>query len=100
MIETLGQKLYSSQEVSVYLGVCKTTLGNYAKKADIPRRFIHGVRYYTEEDIRKRLRKGRAEYENAGWYTYLIINDVRERAAAEAAAIMTADNVIDLLTSS
>ncbi len=52
MIETLGQKLFSSQEVSVYLGVCKTTLGSYAKKAGIPRRFIHGVRYYTEEDIR------------------------------------------------
>ena len=52
MIETLGQKLFSSQEVSVYLGVCKTTLGNYAKKAGVPRRFIHGVRYYTEEEIR------------------------------------------------
>jgi guanylate kinase len=49
----------------------------------------------TEEDIRKRLRKGRAECENAGWYTYLIINDVRERAAAEAAAIMTAERCKD-----
>ena len=39
MIETLGQKLFSSQEVSVYLGVCKTTLGSYAKKAGIPRSF-------------------------------------------------------------
>ncbi len=49
----------------------------------------------TEEDIQKRLRKGRAECENAGWYTYLIINDVRERAAAEAAAIMTAERCKD-----
>ena len=52
MIETLGEKLYTSREVSVYLGVCLSTLANYAKKAGIPRRFIQGQRYYTEEDIR------------------------------------------------
>lgn len=56
MIETLGEKLYTSKEVSVYLGVCTTTLGTYAKKAGIPRRFIHGTRYYTEEEIRSLLK--------------------------------------------
>ena len=55
MIETLRKKLYTSKEVSVYLGVCPSTLGTYAKKAEIPRRFIHGVRYYTEEEIRSLL---------------------------------------------
>lgn len=56
MIETLGQKLYTSREVSVYLGVCLSTLANYSKKAGIPRRFIHGVRYYTEGEIRSLLK--------------------------------------------
>ena len=56
MIETLGQKLYTSREVSVYLGVCLSTLANYAKKAGIPRRFIQGQRYYTEEEIRTLLK--------------------------------------------
>lgn len=56
MIETLGEKLYTSREVSVYLGVCLSTLANYAKKAGIPRRFIQGQRYYTEEEIRSLLK--------------------------------------------
>ena len=56
MIETLGEKLYTSREVSVYLGVCLSTLANYAKKAGIPRRFIQGTRYYTEEEIRTLLK--------------------------------------------
>ena len=56
MIETLGEKLYTSREVSVYLGVCLSTLANYAKKAGIPRRFIQGQRYYAEEEIRTLLK--------------------------------------------
>ena len=45
----------------------------------------------TEEDIRRRLIKGRSECEKADMYTYLIINDDREKAAAEAAAILVAE---------
>ena len=45
----------------------------------------------TEEDIQRRLIKGRSECEKADMYTYLIINDDREKAAAEAAAILTAE---------
>ena len=52
MIETLGQKLYTATEVSVYLGVCRETLSNYARKAGLPKRVIQRVRYYTEEEIR------------------------------------------------
>lgn len=40
MIETLGEKLYTSREVSVYLGVCLSTLANYAKKAEIGRAHV------------------------------------------------------------
>ena len=46
----------------------------------------------TEEDIRRRLTKGRSECEKADMYTYLIINDDREKAAAEAAAILIAES--------
>ena len=49
----------------------------------------------TEEDIQKRLRKGRSECENAEMYTYLIVNDDREKAIAEAAAIMVAEGCKD-----
>lgn len=52
MIETLGQKLYTATEVSLYIGVSRKTLGTYAKTAGIPDRRIQRVRYYTEEDIR------------------------------------------------
>lgn len=45
----------------------------------------------TEEDIRRRLIKGRSECEKADMYTYLIVNDDREKAAAEAAAILIAE---------
>ena len=46
----------------------------------------------TEEDIQRRLTKGRSECEKADMYTYLIINDDREKAAAEAAAILIAES--------
>ena len=46
----------------------------------------------SEEDIRRRLAQGRSECENADMYTYLIINDDREKAAAEAAAILVAED--------
>lgn len=49
----------------------------------------------SEEDIRKRLAKGRSECEKADRYTYLIVNDDRERAAKEAAAIMLAERCKD-----
>ena len=49
----------------------------------------------TEADIRKRLAKGRSECENADMYTYLIVNDVKEKAVAEAAAIMVAEGCKD-----
>ena len=45
----------------------------------------------TEEDIRRRLIKGRSECEKADMYTYLIVNDDRDKAAAEAAAILVAE---------
>jgi len=45
----------------------------------------------TEEDIRRRLIKGRSECEKAEMYTYLIVNDDRDKAAAEAAAILVAE---------
>ncbi len=49
----------------------------------------------TEAEIQKRIAKGRSECENAGMYTYLIINDDREKAAAQAAAILTAESCKD-----
>ena len=49
----------------------------------------------TEEDIQKRLRKGRSECEYAHLYTYLIVNDDREKAAAQAAAILIAERCKD-----
>ena len=49
----------------------------------------------TEEDIQKRLRKGRSECEYADLYTYLIVNDEREKAAAQAAAILIAERCKD-----
>ena len=49
----------------------------------------------TEEDIRKRLAKGRSECERADMYTYLIVNDDRDKAVAEAAAIMIAERCKD-----
>ena len=49
----------------------------------------------SEEDIRKRLRKGKSECEFAHLYTYLIVNDDRERAAAKAAAILIAERCKD-----
>ena len=45
----------------------------------------------TEEDIQRRLIKGRSECEKADMYTYLIVNDDRDKAAAEAAAILVAE---------
>ncbi len=45
----------------------------------------------TEEDIRRRLIKGRSECEKADMYTYLIVNDDRDKAAAAAAAILVAE---------
>ena len=55
MIEALGQKLYSSQEICLLLGVGKDTLVSYARRAKLPRRIIQRVRYYTEADLRKML---------------------------------------------
>ena len=49
----------------------------------------------TEAEIQKRIAKGRSECENADMYTYLIINDDREKAAAQAAAILTAESCKD-----
>ncbi len=49
----------------------------------------------TEEEIRKRIAKGRKECENAGMYTYLIINDDRDKAAGEAKAILIAEGCKD-----
>ena len=46
----------------------------------------------TEADIQKRLAKGRAECEKADMYTYLIINDDREKAAAQTEAILIAES--------
>ncbi len=45
----------------------------------------------TEESIRKRLEQGRRECACAGDYDYIILNDDLETAAAEAAAVMTAE---------
>lgn len=55
MIETLGEKLYTATEVSVLLGVTRETLGQYAKRAGVPKRILKRVRYYTEGDIRSLL---------------------------------------------
>ena len=51
MIETFGQKLYTTTEGSLLIGVTRETLGLYAKKAGVPKRIIRRVRYYTEEEI-------------------------------------------------
>ena len=53
MIEALGQRLYSSQEICLLLGVCRDTLVTYARRAKLPRRIIQRVRYYSEADLRK-----------------------------------------------
>ena len=46
----------------------------------------------TEADIQKRLAKGRADCEKADMYTYLIINDDREKAVAQTEAILIAES--------
>jgi DNA-binding transcriptional MerR regulator len=53
MIEALGEKLYSTTEVSLLLGIGTDTLGRYVKRAGLQKRTIKRVRYYTEDDIRK-----------------------------------------------
>ena len=75
MIETLGEKLYTSREVSVYLGVCLSTLANYAKKAGIPRRFIRGKAYPSAviKPWKNRV-TGIAEYNaNKNYYIFLVV---------------------------
>ena len=58
--------------------------------AELERR-LRNRKSETEERIRSRLAQSREECTHAGDYDYIIINDVLETAAAEAAAIMTAE---------
>ena len=52
---------------------------------------LRGRKTESEEKILGRLRKGREECAHAQDYDYIIINDELDTAAAEAAAIMTAE---------
>ena len=52
---------------------------------------LRGRKTESEEKILGRLRKGREECAHAQDYDYIIINDDLDTAAAEAAAIMTAE---------
>ena len=84
-IETQGAKqVMTRYPEAVSIFVCTPSF------AELERR-LRARGTNTEEDIQRRLVKGRSECENAGMYTYLIINDVQETAAAEAAAILTAE---------
>ncbi len=58
--------------------------------AELERR-LRSRKTETEEKILGRLAKGRRECELAEEYDYIIINDDLDKAAAEAAAIMTAE---------
>jgi len=58
--------------------------------AELERR-LRNRKSETEERIRERLQQSRLECEHAGDYDYIVINDDLEIAAAEAAAIMTAE---------
>ncbi len=58
--------------------------------AELERR-LRGRKTETEETIRGRLETGRRECVHAPDYDYIIINDDLDTAAAEAAAIMTAE---------
>lgn len=53
MIEALGLKLYSADEVASLLGVGRETLSKYSQIAGVEKRLLNRVRYYTEEDIKK-----------------------------------------------
>ena len=84
-IETKGAKqVMGKYPEAVSIFVCPPSF------AELERR-LRARGTNTEEDIRRRLTQGRSECENAGMYTYLIVNDVQEKAAAEAAAILTAE---------
>ncbi len=84
-IETQGAKqVMTRYPEAVSIFVCTPSF------AELERR-LRARGTNTEEDIQRRLVKGRSECENAGMYTYLIINDVQEIAAAQAAAILTAE---------
>jgi guanylate kinase len=52
---------------------------------------LRGRNSESEERIRNRLEQSRVECTRAGDYDYIIINDDLDTAAAEAAAIMTAE---------
>jgi len=58
--------------------------------AELERR-LRNRKSETEERIRQRLEQSRQECEHAGDYDYIVINDDLDVAAAEAAAIMTAE---------
>ena len=84
-IETRGAKqIMAKYPEAVSIFVCTPSFAELEKR-------LRARGTNTEEDIRRRLEKGRSECENADLYTYLIINDDREKAAAEAAAIMIAE---------
>ena len=55
MINQFGIKLYSATEVSSLLGISREALLLYSKRAGIQDRRVSRVRYYTEDEIRKRL---------------------------------------------
>ncbi len=58
--------------------------------AELERR-LRNRKSETEERIRSRLAQSRQECTHAGDYDYIIINDVLDVAAAETAAVMTAE---------
>ena len=46
-------RLYSLDEVAILFGVCRETIQNRSRKAGVPRRIVHRVRYFSEEDLRQ-----------------------------------------------
>ena len=88
-IETRGAKqVMEKYPEAVSIFVCTPSFAELEKR-------LRARGTNSEADIQKRLTKGRSECENAEMYTYLIVNDDREKAAAEAAAILIAERCRD-----
>lgn len=85
-IESLGaRQVMDKYPEAVSIFVCAPSFAELEKR-------LRARGTNSEEDIRRRLIKGRSECEKADMYTYLIVNDDREKAAAEAAAILIAED--------
>jgi hypothetical protein len=56
-----NRPLYSLDEVALLFGVCRDTIRKRGRLSGVPRRIVHRVRYYTEEDLRQMCNYDRPE---------------------------------------